>query len=238
VSENKGFLRNLTTFFNEPLPVLTQHELEMIQSLNQKLEVISQRFEAYSTAEAMSPAPLEAKLDDLSEQVRKLAKTQFKANTLQESQLSQSQESLDNLKNALEQQVKQLTQQQAQAIEAARLEMLKNLLPVMDSLDAAFDIGKRQVLGLPMPLEVKKPVIAWLDGIRLARLRLLDVLAAYEVKPIITVGEIFDPHQHVAVGVDTTGRAAEGIIVSEDRRGYATPAKVLREAAVVVARAN
>jgi molecular chaperone GrpE len=235
VSENKGFLRNLTAFFTEPMPVLTQHELEMIQNLNQKLELVGQHFEASPT---VPPAPFEAKLDDLSEQVRKLAKTQFKANTLQESQLSQSQESLDNLKNILAQQEKQLAQQHVQAIEATRLELLKNLLPVMDSLDAAFEIGKRQVVTLPMPMEVKKPVVAWLDGIRLARLRLLDVLGGYEVKPIVTVGEMFDPHRHVAVGVDTTGRAAEGIIVSEERRGYAAPAKVLREAAVVVARAN
>jgi respiratory nitrate reductase gamma subunit len=54
--------------------------------------------------------------------------------------------------------------------------------------------------------------------------------------PIPTLGQSFDPNRHVAVATDTSGRAAEGIIVAEDRRGYTTPDKVLRYAEVVVAR--
>jgi molecular chaperone GrpE len=87
-----------------------------------------------------------------------------------------------------------------------------------------------------MPGDTRQAIVAWLDGIRLARLRLLDVLKSYEVTPIPTLGQSFDPNRHVAVATDTSGRAAEGIIVAEDRRGYTTPDKVLRYAEVVVAR--
>jgi molecular chaperone GrpE (heat shock protein) len=52
------------------------------------------------------------------------------------------------------------------------------------------------------------------------------------------VGQAFDPHRHVAVAVDTSGKAPDGTILAEDRRGYATPDKVLRFAEVVVARSK
>jgi molecular chaperone GrpE len=65
---------------------------------------------------------------------------------------------------------------------------------------------------------------------------MLDVLKSHNISPIATVGQPFDPNRHVAVATDTTGRLPDGLIVSEDRRGYATPAKVLRFAEVVVAK--
>jgi molecular chaperone GrpE (heat shock protein) len=40
----------------------------------------------------------------------------------------------------------------------------------------------------------------------------------------------------VAVATDTGGRAPDGIIVGEDRRGYISPNQVLRFAEVIVAR--
>jgi molecular chaperone GrpE len=178
---------------------------------------------------------------DLAEEVRKLAKTQFKANTLQEKQLAQQEETLAGLQKALERQEKQLAelaQQRQQAVDAAQEELIKNLLPVLDSLDAAFESGRGQVLRQPMPADTRRAVIAWLDGVRLARIRLLGVLKAYHVTPIPTVGQAFDPYRHVAVATDTSGKAPDGTILSEDRRGYTTPDKVLRFAEVVVARSK
>ena len=89
-----------------------------------------------------------------------------------------------------------------------------------------------------MPAESRQAVIAWLDGIRLARMRLLDVLKSYDVTPIPTLGQPFDPHHHVAVATDSSGRAPDGTIISEDQRGYTTPDKVLRFAEVVVAQSK
>jgi molecular chaperone GrpE len=93
-------------------------------------------------------------------------------------------------------------------------------------------------LRLSLTPATRRAVIGWLDGIRLTRLRLLDLLAAHQVAPIPTVGHPFDPHCHVAAATDTSGRGPDGTIVGEDRRGYATPEKVLRFAEVVVARSG
>jgi molecular chaperone GrpE (heat shock protein) len=242
----------------EPVPVLTEADRQTLGHLSQQLTSLTRLMETLplnpqprpepvrsengqTEAQTGEPPQSQGNADDLAEQVRKLARTQFKTNSLQESQLAQQQTALESLQKSLTQQEKllaELNKQQAQAVEAAQLELLKSMLPVLDSLDAAFNNGRRQVLRLPLDGEVRHAVIAWLDGIRLARMRLLDLLAAYDIRPIPTVGQSFTPHYHIAVATDMTGRAPEGTIVSEDRPGYASPAKVLREAEVVVARSK
>jgi molecular chaperone GrpE len=247
LSEKKSFLDKVTHFiFGDPIPVLGEHDLQLVRDLSHKLDKLSEQLKTrpVSTDGQMQPVetlPGQGHLDDLAKQVEKLAKTQFKANTLQETQLAQYKEAIAHLEQALEQQenmVVELNQQRQPAVEAAQLELLKSMLPVLDSLDAAFDSGRRQVLRLPIDREVRQAVVAWLDGIRLARLRMLDLLAAHGVKPIPSVGQPFDPHYHIAVATDSSGRAPDGIIISQDRSGYATSSKVLREAEVVVSRSK
>lgn len=253
VSKKKSFSEKLNNFiWGEPIPVLSAHDLDTVQQLDGKLnELLTLLKTSASPAGAdnfqPNPASPPAKPPeqngdgDLAEQVRKLAKTQFKTNTLQEKQLAQQEEALTTLQKALERQEKQaaeLVQQRQQAVEAAQEELIKSLLPVLDGLDAAFENGRGQVLKQPMPADTRRAVIAWLDGVRLARMRLLDILKAHNVTPIPAVGQTFDPHRHVAVATDTSGHAPEGTILSEDRRGYTTPDKVLRFAEVVVARSK
>jgi molecular chaperone GrpE len=239
--------------FGEPVPILNEADLQLVRDLHQKLDSLSSVLEGAESRPG-SPNGRSAPLSqpesgpsgseqayELTEQVRKLAKSQFKTNTLQESQLAQQQATLESLQKSLEQQEKlfqELAKQQEEALEAARLELLKSVLPVLDSLDAAFRSGRRQALRLPMPSETRQAVIAWLDGLRLARMRLLDLLAAHGIQPIPTIGQPFDPRCHIAVAVDTTGRSPDGTIVSEDRPGYASAARVLREAEVVVSRSK
>ena len=248
MSKPKTFSQKLSHFLGvERIPVLSENDLDNIEHLDTKLDELLALLK--TTPARPEPAPLPAAgpaapqphADDLSEQIRKLAKTQFKANALQETQLAQQQETITELRKSVEQQeqrLAELAQQQQQALKAAQLELIQSLLPALDSLDAAFENGRRQVLKHPMPAESRQAVIAWLDGIRLARMRLLDVLKSYDVTPIPTLGQPFDPHRHVAVATDSSGRAPDGIIISEDQRGYATLDKVLRFAEVVVAQSK
>lgn len=217
-----------TLLYGNPVPTVNE------PALHKKLDAILAALNNQpGSALSAPPAP---DSDDLAEQLRKLAKTQFKTNTLQEKQTAQVEIALDNLQTALDQlQTRQTTQVQ-QATESARLELLKSLLPSLDSLDAAYENGRRQVLKQPLPAEARRAVIAWLDGVRLARLRLLDVLQAHQISRIPTVGHPFDPHLHVAVATDSSGQTPDGIIIKEDRPGYAAPGKVLRFAEVVVSR--
>jgi molecular chaperone GrpE len=247
VNDKKNLVDKLNSFiFGQPVPVLSDQDLETLQRVDHKLDTLLSLLQAQSRQHPEQPVspngePGPEAMDELTEQVRKLAKTQFKTNTLQETQLAQQQETLASLQRSVEQQEKriaELNQHQQQIVEQAQLEMVKSLLPAIDSLDAAFETGRRQVLRLSMTAETRQAVVAWLDGIRLARLRLLDILKSHNVSPIPTVGQAFNPNRHVAVAADTSGRAADGIIIGEDRRGYATPESVLRYAEVIVARSR
>jgi molecular chaperone GrpE len=254
MSRKKTFFDKVSDFiFGEPIPVLNDTDLQLVRELHQKLDNLSTALNSSQTrlepsnGQSASAGQAEAEMakpdqpDELTEQIRKLAKTQFKANALQESQLAQQQATIESLQKAVDQQEKllaELDRQREQAVAAAQLELLKTILPALDSLDAAFGSGRRQVLQLPMSREARQAVIAWLDGLRLARLRLLDLLAVYDIRPIQTVGQPFDPRYHVAIAVDTSGRVPDGTIVAEDRPGYANSARILREADVVVARSK
>lgn len=238
MSENKSFVHKLTSLL-DPMPVLGKADLQTLHNLESKLDNLSQLLEKQpASTNGVSPVDFQTKIDELTEQVRKLAKTQFKTNTLQEKQLAQQQEALAALQTSSDGTETLVNQHQSAAVEVAKLELLKTLLPVMDSLDASFDIGRRQVLTLPLTPQVKKPIIAWLDGLRLARMRLSDVFTAHDVARIKAVGKPFDPHRHVAVATDSSTRVAEGTVLKVDREGYETSTKVLRESEVVVARST
>ncbi len=229
MSQKKTLSEKISTFlYGSPIPTVNE------PALHKKLDAILAALN--SQPGPALPAPPPPDNDDLAEQVRKLAKTQFKTNTLQEKQVAQQEAALENLQAALVRLQAQQAQEQQQAIETARLELLKSLLPSLDSLDAAFESGRRQVLKQPLPAEARRAMIAWLDGVRLARLRLLDVLAAHQITRIPTVGCPFDPHLHVAVATDSSSQAPDGIIIKEDRPGYTAPGQVLRFAEVVVSR--
>lgn len=170
-----------------------------------------------------------ATLLELKEEVRKLGKTQLKANALVENQAAQWQSALTALQSA--------PVQENQA--AADQRLLAAILPALDGVEEAIASGQ-QMLAPMAEREVEQKMLGgWLDGLRLVRDRLLAVLEDGGVTAIVTVGRPFDPYLHRAVGVTTelpheweNGR--QGFIVSEERRGYQTAAGVLRYADVIV----
>jgi molecular chaperone GrpE (heat shock protein) len=68
----------------------------------------------------------------------------------------------------------------------------------------------------------------------------MAILEASGVTPIPSIGQLFDPYLHVAVGTSPHPPAGmeptPNIIVAEERRGYRTQAGVIRFAEVVVYR--
>jgi molecular chaperone GrpE (heat shock protein) len=77
---------------------------------------------------------------------------------------------------------------------------------------------------------------AWVTGLTFVRKRLLDILAAADVRPISAIGQPFDPQQHVAIGVVLANEdSPAGTVVEELRRGYRAGERVLRHAEVLVA---
>ncbi len=150
----------------------------------------------------------------------------------------------------------QLLAAREESRQASGGELADALLPALDGLDEALASGARllqgaQPQGFWARLRARfggesaaegkvvsaEAARAWLEGADLVRERLLETLAASNVRPIETLGEPFDPHQHRAVETVPSDEAhASGAIVSERRRGYRIGDHILRFAEVVVAR--
>jgi len=187
----------------------------------------------------------------LSQEVRKLGKAQFRANLIAEQQAGQWERAIAAVEETQAQHAQLMEAACAERVAAARQELLEAIMPVLDGLENAMASGQgylekrdkaaafpglspaQQALVSPMDRE---KLAAWLDGLRLVRDRLLAVLELGQVTPIPTVGHSFDPYLHVAVGTVSEGDVAPGTIVAEERRGYRSPAGVLRYAEVIVYR--
>lgn len=73
------------------------------------------------------------------------------------------------------------------------------------------------------------------EGIELVLKQFNEVLAKFNVKPIESVGMLFDPELHEAVASVQDDSIGEKIIKEEYRKGYIVGNKVIRHAMVVVA---
>jgi molecular chaperone GrpE len=169
----------------------------------------------------------------LEKQLGKLGREQYKANALAEAQTRRLEATLEALQATLERQ----QAAQEEAVHKARLGILEALLPVLDGLEAGLKSGGRHAYRLHRQGSPEAATfIAWLDGQRLLRDRLLAILEAEGARPIPAVGQPFDPYRHVAVSTVKDESLPEGQIVAEEQRGYAVGDRVLRYAQVVVAR--
>lgn len=196
-------------------------------------------------------------LSDLEKEVRKLGKTQFKANALAEDQSARLERILASAQSAQEQNTRLLEMLAAERTAAAQKDLLEALLPALDGLDNAISSGQRYLATrdlaarsatlTPAQAVLVSPadramLAGWLDGLRLVRERLLAVLEAGGVTPIPSVGFPFDPYQHVVVGktdrVPPGIQPTPGMITAEERCGYQSPAGVLRYAEVIVYRVD
>jgi molecular chaperone GrpE len=76
-----------------------------------------------------------------------------------------------------------------------------------------------------------------MESIRLVEREFLRALALHHITPIPTVGKMFDPALHEAVGSVETADKPPGTIVDQVRRGWMIGDRVLRPAGVRIARA-
>ncbi len=117
---------------------------------------------------------------------------------------------------------KRMLREQAQNIERAAERVTRNLLPVLDSLDAALAAEASS------PTEQKL-----LEGMRGTRTLMLDILQSEGLEPIPALGVPFDPEIHEAVLAPSEGEGTL-VVTSEMRRGYTLHGRVIRAALVAV----
>jgi molecular chaperone GrpE len=109
--------------------------------------------------------------------------------------------------------------------EAAGMDVIRDLLPVLDDLERA----------LAAPIDANANVSVR-EGIELIHRQLLDVVRRRGVEPFDVVGQIFDPEWHEAVANEPANGRTEGEITAELRRGYRAGQRLVRAPMVRVAK--
>ena len=114
---------------------------------------------------------------------------------------------------------------QQDTIRFANEKLFKDLLPTLDNLERALQSGREQgrIEGL-------------MEGVDLTYKHFLDTLQKMGIKQVSSVGEVFDPAKHQAVGQVESDTIPENVIVDEYQKGYFVHDRILRPAMVTVAK--
>ncbi len=162
--------------------------------------------QAARQAETASGADLEAQLEE-----ERALKERYLAGW------QRAQADLENLK-------KQVARDLAFARVAMTEAFVRGMLPALDSLERACKHAREM-----------RADEAICQGLELVMRKFLDFLASEGVEPIAAQGQAFDPRRHEAILRVPVDGVAEGTIVDEVQKGYATRERVIRPALVVVA---
>ena len=106
--------------------------------------------------------------------------------------------------------------------------IFREILPVVDNLERAIQLGA---------LEGSSPdknLAALLEGVQLTFKSLVSILEKFEVKPIVSVGQPFNPNQHEALTMEPSETVAASHVLNEFEKGYVYKDRLLRAAKVIV----
>jgi len=105
--------------------------------------------------------------------------------------------------------------------------LLSRVLPVLDDFDRAFD---------NLPEDIAEN--SWLDGVKLIRKKVQNILDTESVKVIeLEPGDMFDPMVHQAVLMQEVEGFEDGQVIAVAQQGYMLGERVLRPTMVIVAKA-
>jgi len=116
---------------------------------------------------------------------------------------------------------KRAAREQSDFKEYAVADVVKSLLPILDSFDRALEThaGEENF-----------------RGVELINRQMHDALAKLGLRAIPAQGEVFDPHLHQAIQMVDTRDVEDNHIIEELQRGYKFKDRLLRPAMVRVAR--
>ena len=124
---------------------------------------------------------------------------------------------------------KRIDRERSETFNRVSADVAEKLLPVLDNLKRALDTEAS------VEASESDEFRHFLSGVDLIYKQLEGVLDALGVKPVLAVGEQFDPHLHEAVVTEPTEDYQPETVMQELVRGYRLGDKLIRPALVKVA---
>lgn len=109
---------------------------------------------------------------------------------------------------------KRTEQERQESINSINADFIRKLLPVIDDMERAFNMVDPQWQNSN-----------WVEGFRIIQRNLQDILRAHGCTAMECVGQPFDPNLHEAVAYE---EGEDGMVISEQRKGYMLNNKVVR----------
>lgn len=123
---------------------------------------------------------------------------------------------------------KRMIRDKAATIKYAAEPISREILGTVDNLERA--IAQGDVEGIDAEQELSN----LLEGVQLTLKGLLSTLGKFEVTPIDSVGEAFNPTNHEALTMEPSDTVPENHILNEFEKGYQYKDRLLRAAKVIV----
>lgn len=123
---------------------------------------------------------------------------------------------------------KRMERERSTMLKYAGENIFRELLPVVDNLERA--VGQGVVDGV----DDSKNLEALLEGVQLTLKSLLQTLEKFEVKPVSSIGEPFDPNVQEALTMEASDEVPANHVISEFEKGYHYKDRLLRAARVIV----
>jgi len=120
---------------------------------------------------------------------------------------------------------KRLEDEQARLFKFCNEDLIKEMLPIIDSFERAIDMDDDN-----LDDEVSK----FLSGFKMIYCNTLNVFKKFEVSVIECLNEPFDPTYHQAVMTEKRDGVESGIVIEVLQKGYILKDKVIRPAMVRV----
>ena len=121
---------------------------------------------------------------------------------------------------------KRVDRERRELSESAAADLIRDILPIIDDLERAMAAATGTATDS-----------ALVKGIELTHRQLIEQLRRRGVESVSSVGQMFDPEVHEAVGSVPADGRPDGEIVAEFRKGYRAGGRLLRAAMVQVAKA-
>jgi molecular chaperone GrpE len=180
-----------------------------------------------AAAQAAQIEALTAKLDELTEKVTELESALATARAEAAEQQGKADGYLDLAQRTQADFVnykRRAERDRGEEAQAARSDLLAQLLPVLDDLERA--LGQ-------VPEDLRDN--AWAEGMPLVARQLRLALARAGIERIGAEGDAFDPRQHEAVAYQPHPGFGEGQVAYVARPGYRIGDRIIRPAQVIVA---
>ena len=119
---------------------------------------------------------------------------------------------------------KRILRENSERFKYFNLDLIKELLPSLDNLERAITHAKSE----------NKDFESMIEGLEMVSKMTHEVFEKFGVSRVNTVGEIFDPNIHQAVGVVQSDTVPENHVVEECLGGYLLHDRIIRPAMVRV----